>query len=71
VAGPRPFDVGAAFERRRPRGLLARVLYPRFTRALFGLDVMTDAGPDCDRISKQIDLGPVRDAVRELVPTGT
>jgi len=37
--------------------LLARVRYPRFIRALSGLDAMTDADPDDDRISKQIDWG--------------
>jgi len=48
--------------------LIARVLYPRFVRALFGLDVMTDAQLHDDRISEKIDLAPVREAVKALVP---
>jgi AcrR family transcriptional regulator len=48
--------------------LLGRVLYPRFTRALLGLDVLTDERLDDHRISAELDLKPIRRAVAELVP---
>ena len=47
--------------------LLGRVLYPRFPRALFGLDAITDDRLDDERISAQLDLRPIRAAVTELV----
>jgi AcrR family transcriptional regulator len=48
--------------------LLGRVLYPRFTRALFGLDVLTDEWLDDDRISAELDLKLIRSTVADLVP---
>lgn len=48
--------------------LLGRVLHPRFTRALFGLDMVTDEWLDDDHLSAQIDLAPIRTALAELVP---
>jgi AcrR family transcriptional regulator len=47
--------------------LLGRVLHPRFTRALFGLDVVTDKWLDDDHLSAELDLEPIRRAVAELV----
>jgi AcrR family transcriptional regulator len=48
--------------------LLGRVLHPRFTRALFGLDGLTGGRPDDERLSAEIDLKPIRRAVADLVP---
>jgi hypothetical protein len=48
--------------------LMGRVVYPRFTRALFGLDGLTAEWPDDDRLSAEIDLKPIRRAVADLVP---
>jgi AcrR family transcriptional regulator len=48
--------------------LMGRVLYPRFTRALFGLDGLTAEWPDDDRLSAEIDLKPIRRAVADLLP---
>jgi AcrR family transcriptional regulator len=48
--------------------LIGRVLYPRFTRALFGLDGLTAEWPDDDGLSAEIDLKPIRRAVSDLVP---
>jgi AcrR family transcriptional regulator len=47
--------------------LIGRILYPRFPRALFGLDVVMDEWLDDQRISEQIDLKPIRSAVAGLV----
>ncbi len=47
--------------------LLGRILYPRFPRALFGLDVVMEEWLDDQRITAQIDLEPIRRAVAELV----
>ncbi len=47
--------------------LLGSVLYPRFTRALFGIDLVTDEWLSDDRLSEQIDLKPVRSAVADLL----
>jgi AcrR family transcriptional regulator len=47
--------------------LLGRVLHPRFTRALFGLDLLMDDWLDDKRLSADLDLKPIRSAVAELV----
>jgi AcrR family transcriptional regulator len=47
--------------------LLGRVLYPRFTRALFGLDVVAHERLDDNRLSAEIDPKPIRGAVTDLV----
>ena len=47
--------------------LLGRVLHPRFTRALFGLDEVTDEWLNDDRLSAGIDLRPIRIAVADLL----
>ena len=46
--------------------LLAQVLYPRFPRALFGLDVLAKSF-DPDRLSPDFDLKPIRKAVASLM----
>jgi AcrR family transcriptional regulator len=48
------------------RKLLAQVIYPRFTRALFGLDPLLEQLDD-EAIGADFDLGPVRAAVAELM----
>jgi AcrR family transcriptional regulator len=45
--------------------LIGRILYPRFTRALFGLDGITDEWLDEDYLSAQLDLEPIRHVVAE------
>lgn len=47
--------------------LLGRVLHPRFPRALFGLEWLTDDRLEDDRPSAQLDLAPIRAAVAELL----
>ena len=46
--------------------LLARILYPRLLRALFGVDALADRF-DGDTVSPDFDLKPVRKAVAELI----
>ena len=46
--------------------LLARILYPRLPRALFGMDALV-AELHPDTVSPELDLAPVRAAVAELV----
>lgn len=48
------------------RRLLGQVLYPRFTRALFGVDPLA-ASFDEAGLSPNFDLGPVRKAVTDLL----
>lgn len=43
--------------------LIGRVLHPRFSRALFGLDQVRDDWVDEDKISPNFDLRPIRRAV--------
>ncbi len=47
--------------------LFGRVLHPRFTRALFGLDGITDEWLDDDHLSAQLDLEPIRSAVADIL----
>lgn len=46
--------------------LLAQVVYPRFFRALFGVDPLRD-GFDADTLSPRFDLRPIRKAVADLL----
>ncbi len=46
--------------------LLGQVLYPRFARALFGLDILANSF-DRESLSPDFDLKPVRKAVLSLV----
>ncbi len=45
--------------------LLSRVIHPRFSRALFGLDALAEQMDD--DIRADFDLGPIREAVAELI----
>lgn len=49
------------------RDLLGRVTYPRFPRALFGLEPLHD-GLNEDAIRADFDLGPIRQAVVATLP---
>jgi AcrR family transcriptional regulator len=48
------------------QSLLGRIVHPRFARALFGLDPTSDHLED-DFIRPEFDLGPIRQAVAELL----
>lgn len=48
------------------RKLLGQVLYPRFPRALFGMDKLTPSF-DRDALAHDFDLKPIRKAVQELM----
>ncbi len=50
------------------RELLGRVLHPRFSRALFGLDVLTAEWLDDEHLSAELDLKSIRRAVADLLP---
>jgi AcrR family transcriptional regulator len=47
--------------------LIGRVLHPRFTRALFGLDGISDEWLDEIHLSAQLDLEPIRRVVKEIM----
>jgi len=47
--------------------LLGRVLYPRFLRALFGLDGLKSERLSDQKVGAEIDLKPIRAAVKELL----
>ena len=61
---PAPVSAEAAHE------LLGRVIYPRFSRALFGLDVLSETLDDTAMIA-DFDLTAVRKAVTEMLETLT
>jgi AcrR family transcriptional regulator len=46
--------------------LLAALLYPSFTRALFGIDKVSEAWPDEEKLNPALDLGVIRKAVASL-----
>jgi AcrR family transcriptional regulator len=46
--------------------LLGQVLYPRYVRALFGMDVLADSF-DRETLAPDFDLKPIRKAVAELI----
>ena len=50
----------------RSEELVGRILYPRFARALFGMDALSEE-LDAEAIRGDFDLGPVRKAVAELI----
>ena len=60
------FGLSASEAEVAARRLLGLILYPRFTRALFGVDALA---PDFDheRLSPDFDLRPVRAAVAEVL----
>jgi AcrR family transcriptional regulator len=49
----------------RANALLGAVLYPRFPRALFGIDKVTDDWLDEEKINPAFDLAPIRKAVAD------
>jgi len=62
----RTFGLTARAASEAAQKLLGRVIYPRFLRALFGIDEPAERF-DGDTISPDFDLKPIRKAVRELV----
>jgi AcrR family transcriptional regulator len=50
--------------------LLGRTVYPRFARALFGLEELLTELPDEASIADDVDLAPIRRAVAALLPEG-
>ncbi len=60
------FGLSAKASSEAAQRLLGRVIYPRFTRALFGLDELS-AHLDPDTLRPNFDLKPVRKAVAELI----
>jgi AcrR family transcriptional regulator len=60
------FDLSARASSDAAQRLLAQVLYPRFQRALFGVDHLVKSFND-DITSPLVDLKPIRKAVAELV----
>jgi hypothetical protein len=60
------FHVSSAVGEAAACRLLARILYPRLPRALFGMDALA-AELHPDTVSPELDLTPIRAAVTELV----
>lgn len=48
--------------------LLGRTVYPRFVRALFGVEEVLNEWPDEASIAADLDLAPIREAVAALLP---
>jgi hypothetical protein len=48
--------------------LLGQVLYPRYVRALFGMDALADSF-DRETLAPDFDLKPIRKAVADLIET--
>jgi AcrR family transcriptional regulator len=49
--------------------LLGRTVYPRFVRALFGVEELLNEWPDEASIAADLDLAPIRRAVAALLPS--
>jgi AcrR family transcriptional regulator len=49
----------------RADALLGTVLHPRFPRALFGIDEVSDERPDDEKIARAFDLAPIRKAAAD------
>jgi len=60
------FELSARASTDAAQRLLGQVLYPRFQRALFGVDPLVKRFGD-DIISPDVDLKPIRKAVAELI----
>lgn len=60
------FDLSARASTDAAHHLLGQLLYPRFARALFGLDPLAPSF-DPDTLSPNFDLGPVRTAVADVL----
>ncbi len=63
------FRLSSAASSESAQKLLGRVIYPRFPRALFGIDALSEQLDEV--ISADFDLGPVREAVAELIASLT
>ena len=59
------FGLPGAASAEAAQELLGRIVYPRFPRALFGVEAMSEQLDDI--IRADFDLGPVREAVTELL----
>ncbi len=59
------FGLSEAASSEAAQELLSRLIHPRFSRALFGLDTLSEQLDE--EISADFDLGPVREAVAELI----
>jgi AcrR family transcriptional regulator len=49
--------------------LLGRTVYPRFIRALFGVEELLNEWPDEASIAADLDLAPIREAVAAILPS--
>lgn len=64
------FELSEQASTEAAQGLIGRVIYPRFTRALFGVDVLSEQLDD-EAIRADFDLQPIRKAVTELIASLT
>jgi AcrR family transcriptional regulator len=60
------FSLSARASAEAARRLLGQILYPRFPRALFGMDPLA-ASFDDERLSPHLDLKPISKAVADLI----
>jgi AcrR family transcriptional regulator len=60
------FSLPARASAEAAQKLLGQVLYPRYVRALFGMDVLADSF-DRETLAPDFDLKPIRKAVAELI----
>ena len=60
------FALSARDSAEAARRLLGRILYPRFPRALFGMDELAESFDD-EALSPDFDLKPIRQAVADLI----
>jgi AcrR family transcriptional regulator len=60
------FGLSEAASSEAAEGLIGRIIHPRFTRALFGLETLSEQ-LDEEAIRPDFDLQPVRRAVAELI----
>jgi AcrR family transcriptional regulator len=60
------FALSARDSAEAARRLLGRILYPRFPRALFGMDKLAESFDD-ETLSPDFDLKPIRQAVADLI----
>jgi AcrR family transcriptional regulator len=60
------FGLSAKASSEAAQRLLGRVIHPRFLRALFGIDQLTERFDD-DAIAADFDLKPIRKAVADLI----
>ncbi len=49
--------------------MLGHTVYPRFARALFGVEALLTDLPDEASLATDLDLAPIRRAVESLLPT--